>query len=189
MKRLILFTFLLSIYSIGFSQNHMKFIGIPMGGAITPFTDEMIAKGFTPYRSGTINYAQPDDPCCWQNFTGDFWEFNNVFVLVRSYLNDKGVSFVEVQFAYANRERFNRLISTMDKKYGKHSYIENESEWGTYYIWKLAQGRVEICRTKFDYEDNKCELTITYKDYTLAKREDLNKTSIEKKKASHQNDL
>ena len=171
------------------AQSHMKFLGITMGGSITPFTDEMITKGYSPLYSGVYPQSKSVDACSWQNFKGDFWEFENATILVRSYQKDRGVSFVEVQLVRSSRNQFTRLISSTDKKYGKHTIIDEISFGAVMYTWHTPSGNVEIWRSKFSEEDGKCNLTITYKDFTLVKREAQIDADKEKNRAVHNNDL
>ena len=160
-----------------------------MGGDITPFKDELIAKGYSPLYSGVRQQPEYIDACSWQNFKGDFWEFKDATILVYSYQKDRGVSFVEVQLVRSTREQFNRLISSTDKKYGKHTIKDEENLGGVIYIWQTPSGNIEIWRSGFWDGDGKCNLTITYKDFTLVNREAQSNAEKEKNRAVHKNDL
>lgn len=189
MKRSILLVLFCLIGLSVNAQSHMKFLGISMGGGITPFTDEMVTKGYSPLYSGVYQQSEFVDACSWQNFIGDFWEFKDATILVRSYQKDSGVSLVQVQLVRSSREQFNRLILSTDKKYGKHTIKDEEILGGVIYIWQTPSGNVEIWRSEFWEGDGRCNLTITYKDFTLVKREAQANAEKEKNRALHKNDL
>ncbi|MBR1799044.1 MAG: hypothetical protein IJ789_05085 [Bacteroidales bacterium] len=96
---------------------------------------------------------------------------------------------MEVQLVRSSREQVNRLISSIDRKYGKHTIKDEKNPGGVIYIWQTPSGNVEIWRSEFWDEDGRCNLTITYKDFTLVKREAQSYAEKEKNRAAHKNDL
>lgn len=82
MKRLsflIMFSFFATVGIL--AQQHLSFMGIRMGGNINDFTRALQAKNVTVTYSGTHDYGTDDDEY-WCSLNGDFWMFQNAYILV-----------------------------------------------------------------------------------------------------------
>lgn len=181
-------TFILLVVSISFvteAQNHLKFMNVPIGGNINTFINSLKQKGFRLDYSGShsdLNNVAYED---WASLSGAFWEFDWVDVLVQAPYADGGVSFVQVcgNGTRSNRTQFNKLLSSLDRKYGKHKSESNSKFAGDMlYIWNLTSGTVKLWRSQFSSEDAHCNVEITYQDKTRVGRSN-------NRKRSHGNDL
>lgn len=187
MKRLsflIMFSFFATVGIL--AQQHLSFMGIRMGGNINDFTRALQAKNVTVTYSGTHDYGTDDDEY-WCSLNGDFWMFQNAYILVRAPYIDHGVSSVNVESIRDTKATFNNLIAQMDKKYGKHSVATgNHSPYSYKYTWKLSRGNIIVSRTQFSQYDGKCNLSIEYLDFPYVKRKS---QSYVKRRNAHKNDL
>ena len=156
----------MAFVAISSNAQHLSFMGVPMGGNLQTFIQSLKNKGLRIKYSGS--HIDED----WVNMTGDFWQFNDVTILIKAPYIDKGVTSVTVQFARANRSTFSQLIQSLDKKYGKHTIERNVIGQGdTKYYWCTQSGNVEIWQTKYSKDDGKCNIEISYYDFPLVKRE------------------
>ena len=181
---IILFCFFCSFFTE--AQNHLKFMGISMGGDINSFVNSLVQKGFRVDYTGKHrdwnNVAYED----WATLSGPFWDFDWVDIVVQAPYEDGGVSYVEVNGngTRSNREQFERLIKSLDKKYGRHKVQRDHIAAGDYlYTWNLSNGTIQVWKSVgYNSEDGKCNLDIRYNDKPRMQR----KVS---KKRKHANDL
>ena len=172
---------LLSLVSITGNAQHLQFMGVSMGGDIRSFTQSLTSKGMTKLYSGT----HPEEE--WVTMSGDFWMFENVDLLIQAPYADSGTTFVNVSSIRATKSIYTNLISSLDKKYGKHIVKVNQQYSGDQTcIWKTSKGNIEVWRSKYSSDDSKCNVEINYIDYPKVKRE---KTSANVKVKARANDL
>ena len=169
-----------------FAQQHLSFMGIRMGGNIYNFTKALQVKNFTVISSGTHDYGTDDDEY-WYSLEGDFWMFQNAYILVKAPYIDHGVTCVNVEAIRGSKSTFNSLIGQIDRKYGKHSVVAGGMSLYSYkYIWKTSRGSIFVSRTKFSKNDGKCNMSIEYLDYPYVKRK---AQAFVRRRNAHRNDL
>lgn len=180
--RIIALIILSSVSFSMYAQKHLTFMGVPMGQNINTFTEKLIEQGLTIYNSGSHLFGNEEDED-WVTLSGPFWYFDSTDnILVKAPYIDKGVSSVLVM-ARANHQTYQKLISTLNTKYGKHQRSINVQFKGdAQYIWITSKGNIEVWRSAFAEDDAQCNVEITYKDYPL-----VNRTA--KKKSKRSNDL
>lgn len=160
-KLLLLFVFSFTLLDL-FGQ-HISFLGIPMGQSESVFDKKLRQKGFV-YK-GINNVFET------RMYDGTFWNYRNTRINVE-YENGKATS-VNVgpnEKIYNSISEFNKLVSSLDKKYGKHHPKENLFTHflfylGTGYYWKVTGGYIVASRISTD-DPSKIMIMIYYLDNT-----------------------
>lgn len=129
------------------AQDHMRFLGLPIEGTLTEFTNKLIKeKGF---REKSMNKDEEYDSFISRKLIGKYEKFGECKIMVRQMDGHNNVSSVIVQCDTTkyNFQQAIKLINYYDSIYGAHKskslLILN------HYQWKLDSGYIEILLSSF----------------------------------------
>lgn len=124
MKKSIIILILTCVFAKTFAQ-HIDFLGIPLGQPIKAFERSLLAKGFTySGEPGTHTYK------------GEFWKYNLAYLVVEVE-NGRAVG-VLVAPLRSDFDDLNRLVYSLQKKYGKYTTKNGNEYW-----WKVRGGDIK----------------------------------------------
>ena len=154
MNKYLLLCFLTLTCAVGFAQQaqHVVFKGIPLGGNLDTFRQQMLEKGFA------LNDRRTDAPgtCSFVGkFAGDFVEVNCLFTPETNTVRKVGVDFKRWTVALdggggvsrnQQNHRFDELATSISSHYGKPAQDVKGARGGMERMteWKVPGGSIHL---------------------------------------------
>lgn len=123
-----------------FAQEHISFMGVPLGIEPISFRTQIENKGMKPVSVDDNEFYK------FYRYRGRFWKFDNCNLTIRSNKKKKGlitsVDIVKVDFI--DRKVFLDLAASISEKYNKEPLTDKHDGSYITLIWKLKMGEIEI---------------------------------------------
>ena len=106
---------------------HIEFLGIPLGQSFETFDRSLRGKGFVSGGESQVPNLH--------HYNGKFWRFDIAYLVVEE--ENGRVTRVCITPLRSDLNKFNSLVNSLTKKYGKYSRKEGDE-----YDWKIRGGEV-----------------------------------------------